>query len=183
MLSYIFAVETSLAGFPSTFESAKTVGANFHPSAQRISITFRLISSYPKQQLANPSHHGLNHIQHLWPWFTIPLHAFQATNLLFMTHTRSPLPLTLHSHTPLRLPGFEASLFTIKCALQCSVKIKRYQREYGFEMNGQSPIKSPVWPQWFFSTVNGNISPPFQNWDRVTVHNAKVWLGIQFLKT
>lgn len=61
----------------------KTVGADLHRSAQRPSIQFHLISTYPKQQLANPSHHGLNHTQHLWPWFSIPLHAFlQLTSFL-----------------------------------------------------------------------------------------------------
>lgn len=106
------------------------------------------ILSHPIQQLANPGHHGLNHIQHLWLWFAIPLHTFHATNLLFMTHTHTP-PSPLPSHTLLRLPGFEANLFAIVCALQCSVKVKHYQREYGIEDNWKSPIKLPVWLQWF----------------------------------
>ncbi len=124
----------------------KTAGASLHP--QRPSIVFHLISSNLKQQLANQSHHGRNHIQHLRPWFTIPLHTFHSTNVFYMTH--NPNPLSCHTSLSHSLHEFEANLSTINCALQCNVKVKHchYQQL-------------------------SNISPSFQqHWNTVTVHTA-----------
>lgn len=144
--------QCSLRSFHPCSKRAETVGVVFHPRAQKQSIPFHLISSYPKQQLANPHHHNLNHIQHLTPWFTI--HYMHSTQLVsFLWPTLSPLILT---HPPKRLPGFEANLFTVKCALQRSVKVKRYQ-SLGLRTTDHLPLRCQCGHSGFsFSTDNGN---------------------------
>lgn len=142
------------------------------------SIKLHLISSYPKQQLTNPSHHSLNHIQHLWPWLTTPLHTFHATNLLFMTHIPSPLPehpsLTLQWGSLVLRPTYLPSNMLFNAVWRLNI----IKRSMVLKATSNVPLSLQCGHISFsFSTVNGN-SPTQQYWVTLTVHTAKERLSV-----
>lgn len=135
------------------------------------SIKLHLISSYSKQQLANPSRHGLNRIQHLWPWFTTPLHTFHATVLLSTTHIPSPLPE--HSSITLQWGSLVLKLTYLGSKMLFNAVWRLNIVERSMVLKATSNVLlSLQCGHKTFSTVNGN-SPPQEHWVTPTIHTAK----------